>query len=65
MMAILHDELVSLIRCCCYYSLVIPFLYKWVFTIERSKRSSYLQLYIGRLDDTQTAIKPLKKMEYN
>ena len=30
---------------------------------ERSERSSYWQSYIGRLDDIQTALKPLKKSE--
>ena len=30
-------------------------------TRERSKRSSYQQSYMGRLDDIQTALKPLKK----
>ena len=37
-------------------------------TSERSERSSYLQSYMGRLDDIQTALKPLKKrkkMEIN
>ena len=32
-------------------------------TSERSERSSYLQSYMGRLDDIQTALKPLKKIE--
>ena len=30
-------------------------------TKERSERDSYYQSYMGRLDDIQTALKPLKK----
>ena len=30
---------------------------------ERSERISYLQSYIGRPNDIQTALKPLKKSE--
>ena len=32
-------------------------------TNERSERCSYYQSYMGRLDDIQTALKPLKKSE--
>ena len=34
-----------------------------IITSEQSERSSYYQSYMGRLDDIQTALKPLKKWE--
>ena len=32
---------------------------------KRSKRSSYEQSYVGRLDDIQTALKSFKKLKEN
>ena len=34
-----------------------------MFTSERIERSSYLQSYMGHLDDSQTALKSFRKSE--
>ena len=37
--------------------------YMHFITSERSEQSSYWQTYLGRFDDMQTALRPLKKSE--